>query len=286
MRASKGTLLVALAGSIVVATGSAVAGPSSPLDPYAYIQAPRPVPRQQAPAKNATRPAVSVPGPGVVSGVKDIGGGIVSTTKAATSALVGGSKKAGAGIVKGGKAVGEKFVAGSKKLGTGLAGGAKASGSFLARGAKSVGHGMVAAGETIKEGTQAAGAKVSSVPRAAGGGNKSNPQKLAEDLKAAPDLKAAQPEQPQQPEQLQQPRNAAYPDASGSLVGKVVAVPRAIGLGVVAGAGKVKDGTAAVGKKMVVLPLAVGKGFGKILNRGGQQPATATAQAPGAATPR
>jgi hypothetical protein len=244
------------------------------------------VPHKQAPAKNAAKPTASVPGPGVVSGVKDIGGGILSTTKAATSALVGGSKKAGAGIARGGKAVGEKFVVGSKKLGAGLAGGAKASGSFLSRGAKSVGHGMAAAGETIKDGTQAAGAKVASLPKAAGGGNKPSPQKVAEDLKDAPDLKAAQPEQPQHPAQLQPPKNAGAPDAGGSLAGRVVAVPRAIGHRVVSGAGKVKDGTTAVGKKMAVLPLAVGKGFGKILHRGGQPPATATAQAPGAATPK
>jgi hypothetical protein len=244
------------------------------------------VARKQAPAKNAARPGASVPGPGVVSGLKDIGGSIVSTTKAATSALVGGSKAAGASIARGGKAVGEKFVAGSKKLGAGLAGGARASGSFLARGAKSVGQGVPASGGTIKEGRQAAGARMASLPKAAGGGNRPDPKKVVEDLKDAPDLEAAQPEQPGHPAPAQQPENAAASDAGGSFAGKVVAVPRAISHGVVAGAGKVKDGTTAVGKKMAVLPLAVGKGFGKILHRVRQQPATATAQAPGVATPR
>src|SRR5262249_15714639 len=124
MTASRGTTLLALAGSLCVATSGAIAGPSSPLDPYAHIQAPRPAARKPLtpkagavrheslpkPSSSVPKQASSVPKQatsvpkqassgaegGVVSGMKEIGGGFVDTSKAATAGIANTYKKAGA----------------------------------------------------------------------------------------------------------------------------------------------------------------------------------------------
>src|SRR5262249_1698395 len=279
MTASRGTTLLALAGSLCVATSGAIAGPSSPLDPYAHIQAPRPAARKPLTPKPASvrhgslpRPSSSVPKQassvpkqassgaegGVVSGMKEIGGGFVDTSKAATAGIANTYKKAGAGVVKGGKFVGHSFI-----------NGAKASGSFFARGAKTFGNGVVAAGTNVKDGTAAAGAKVVSLPGALhGGSNPPQQNQSVHDLKEAPrsQTASAQPQPPQASARQSLPQSDNS-DGS-SLGGKVVAVPKAIGHGFVFGAGKVKDGTQVVGKRMISFPGAV---WGKLVHHGGEQ---------------
>jgi len=225
------------------------------------------VPKQ---ASSVPKQASSGAEGGAVSGMKEIGGGFVDTSKAATAGIANNYEKAGAGVVKGGKFVEYSFI-----------NGAKASGSFFARGAKTFGHGVVAAGAKVKDGTAAAGAKVVSLPGALHGGDSKPPQQneSVNDLKEAPRPQTASVPQPQPP-QASSPQSLPQSDNSNgsSLGGKVVAVPKAIGHGFVVGAGKVKDGTEVVGKKMISFPGAV---WGKLVHHGGEQ-SQATAQAPNA----
>jgi hypothetical protein len=272
---------------------SALAGPQSLLDPYANVKAPTkksvaknavPVARPAAPTSVVIngpdlppvkkekpvkqKPIASQPSPepivskssepksstkdsgtgegGFLAGTKEIFHGFGTAAKGAvlapTHAITSGSKKVAGGT----KNIGEKLGDSTKGLTSKMADGTKSGGGIFVKGAKSVGHGFKAMGGKIKDGTVAAAHAVPFV-----GGHDDKPvEKVAS--KAAPEKisSKAAPISTPAPEKVK--------DLGGeSLTGKVLAMPKTVGKGIVGAAAKTGEAT----KKVAGAPIGF---FGKL----------------------
>src|ERR1700737_169411 len=172
---------------VLGASGSAVAGPQSMLDPYSNIKPPTIKNPKDNPALKKLKTPVVRSAPAVVSAPisskpekelrSESGGGFVAGTKEIFHGIGTATKGAAAGVVTPVKALGAGVASGSKKVGHGVADGAKNSGGFFAKGAKAFGHGVKTAGGKMKDGTEAVGHKVAVVPKKMGEGLKATGEK-------------------------------------------------------------------------------------------------------------
>jgi len=297
MRISTSLSLIAAFASI--STTAALAGSQSALDPYATVQPPnhkassvtrktKAVSVYDGVATKAQNLGKSSKAAGSALADRAAGAGskLADTGRTLGGGVAGGTAKMGGGLANGAKASGSFFMKGARVVGRGFkATGAKVAdggqtviehvgtwpgnvkhgfvvtGSKIADGTQAVTHGLVSGTEKLKDSTISVGEKVSSMPRAVVHGVKAAPKALTAksgDSEKTPNaVPSAQPEVA--PTQVAE--TPATESKEPSLMQKSVGLPKAVGHGVMATAGK------------------MGHSVGKLFHRE-EAKATATAQAP------
>ncbi|MBY0357611.1 MAG: hypothetical protein K2W82_06385 [Candidatus Obscuribacterales bacterium] len=163
----------------VTSNAAVLAGPSSALDPYAYIPAPTKEERELAIAKKLKK--VKAP-----KAAKTVALAPEKTEKAKVEETkVAETKESSGGLLKAPKAVGSTIAS---------------SGALFSKGAKSIGHGFASAGGKVKdgsgkivEGTQVAGGKMLALPKAMGQGMVKTASKVGSSSSGAAKKLAAAP---------------------------------------------------------------------------------------------